>query len=250
MLADLYNFALKDQVMRMGKRVWALGGAALAVFTLALAPAHSAPGKSGKYKRMRASTGVFTPAGADPRLAAAFSRGTVRTSLFQVTPVATKRPTRAVTVAVRARTSAPPRTLDRVAIRSASAAPPVVVGPASYNLGVSVGWRRFALSGEVSQSDLGTIQGGRRVTDVGVSYSRKRLTTRVQLESEQPTSRRSGLLDRNPSVAVDFGGSYRLTRKINLTAGLRYKAERDPLEPKADARRDSQAVYVGTKFEF
>ena len=47
-----------------------------------------------------------------------------------------------------------------------------------------------------------------------------------------------------------MGGSYSLTRNIDLTAGLRYKSERERLTRFNDDRRDSQAVYVGTAFRF
>jgi hypothetical protein len=55
-------------------------------------------------------------------------------------------------------------------------------------------------------------------------------------------------LDSTYSVGV--GGSYRIARNIDVTGGVRYKIQRDRLEPLADQRRDSQAVYVGTAFRF
>ncbi|MDQ2878966.1 MAG: hypothetical protein M3R41_07810, partial [Pseudomonadota bacterium] len=51
------------------------------------------------------SFGGFTPAAADPRLAAVFARGGLDPSNFRFTPAETHRSTRAVTVAVRARSS-------------------------------------------------------------------------------------------------------------------------------------------------
>ena len=134
--------------------------------------------------------------------------------------------------------------------RPASAAPSLNIAPFAYNLGVAVGWRRFALSGDYAQSDLGSLQGGRSVADVGVSYTAKKLTTRVQVAAERPVGTGARPINSNESVAVDFAGSYRLTRNLNLTAGLRYKSERDRLDPLPDNRRDSQAVYIGTAFKF
>ena len=59
------------------------------------------------------------------------------------------------------------------------------------------------------------------------------------------------LTDAGESVAVDFGGSYNLNRNIAVTAGVRYKSERNNrLEALQDNRRDSQAVYLGTAFRF
>ena len=49
---------------------------------------------------------------------------------------------------------------------------------------------------------------------------------------------------------MDLGGSYRLTRNFDVTAGVRYSSERDRLRPLTDGKQDSQAVYVGTKFRF
>ena len=57
--------------------------------------------------------------------------------------------------------------------------------------------------------------------------------------------------DTGPQQPVDFAGSYRLTRHIDVTAGVRYQSERDRLAPVADtAKQDNQAVYVGTQFRF
>jgi hypothetical protein len=44
--------------------------------------------------------------------------------------------------------------------------------------------------------------------------------------------------------------SYQIARNLDVTGGVRYKIQRDRLEPLADQRRDSQAVYVGTAFRF
>ena len=52
------------------------------------------------------------------------------------------------------------------------------------------------------------------------------------------------------SYSLGVGGSYRIGRNLDVTGGLRYKVQRDRLEPIADERRDSQAVYIGTAFRF
>ena len=49
---------------------------------------------------------------------------------------------------------------------------------------------------------------------------------------------------------VDVGGSFRLTRNLDVTAGVRYQQERDLRAlPELD-KQDSQAVYIGTQFRF
>jgi predicted porin len=102
----------------------------------------------------------------------------------------------------------------------------------------------------MATADLGTLQGRRQRADVGVSYTTKKWTTRVALASERPVGRAPRSATAEESVAVDFGSSYRLARNLDVTAGVRYKSQRDRLEPLADTRRDSQAVYVGTQFKF
>jgi len=47
-----------------------------------------------------------------------------------------------------------------------------------------------------------------------------------------------------------LGGSYSVTRNLDVTAGVRLKNERDRMAPLTDSRQDSQAVYVGTQFRF
>jgi hypothetical protein len=54
-----------------------------------------------------------------------------------------------------------------------------------------------------------------------------------------------------PDQTVDLEGSYRLTRNLDVTAGVRYSQDRNRLTPLAEpAMQDNQAVYVGTQFRF
>ena len=73
---------------------------------------------------------------------------------------------------------------------------------------------------------------------------------RVQLAAERPVGTAPRIVDSSESVALDVGGSYSLTRNFALTAGVRYKSEREKFESRSDTRRDSQAVYLGTAFRF
>lgn len=228
-----------------------LMGAAAAVLCLALSPAIAASFQTtgpSPIKISRTGFGSFTPAAADPKLAAAFARSTLSTSGFRFTPSSSGgKANRKVTVAVRARSTASTPTADRPAGNGAL----LNVAPVAYNLGVSVGWKRFAISGDVATADLGLAQGRRQAADVGLSYTVKKWTTRVQLAAERPIGAEPRIVDSGESVAVDFGGSYRLARNLDVTAGVRYKSERNNrLEALQDNRRDSQAVYLGTAFRF
>ena len=165
---------------------------------------------------------------------------------FRFTPAETRQGNRAVTVAVRARSN---RVGDGTT-RFAANAPTVGIAPIAYNLGAAIGWQRFAVSGDISRVDVGPQPGSRESTDVAVSYSLNRFTGRVKASAERPLAGAPNAVDNNSSYAIDVGGSYSLTRNIDLTAGLRYKSERERLTQVADDRRDSQAVYVGTAFRF
>ena len=57
-------------------------------------------------------------------------------------------------------------------------------------------------------------------------------------------------LDSLAAQTVDLGGAYRITRNLDVTAGVRLSQERDRLSPITDSVQDSQAVYVGTQFRF
>ena len=194
----------------------------------------------------RPSIGTFTPAAADPRLAAVLARGGLGGGGFRFTPTEARRNGgRAVTVAVRARSS---RSVDQVE-RTVSA-PGLTLSPIAYNLGVAVGWQRFALSTDVSRVDLAGRPGSHEQLDVGVSYTGRRIAGRVRAAAERPLPEQPALVAEDPSISLDLGGSYRLTRNLDVTAGVRYKSERERLERLEDTRRDSQAVYVGTAFRF
>jgi hypothetical protein len=54
-----------------------------------------------------------------------------------------------------------------------------------------------------------------------------------------------------PDQTVDLEGSYRLTRNLDVTAGVRYSQDRNRLTTLAEpAKQDNQAVYIGTQFRF
>ena len=190
--------------------------------------------------------GSFTPGGTDPRLAAALARSGVSSAGFEFTPASSVRLNRAITVAVRAQSNRARVVNERVALVAPTA---TAIVPIAYNLGVALGWRKFAVSGDMARVDIAGL-GRREAVDVGVSYApTNRLSGRIQLGADRST----GPIPRiaGTGYSVDLGGSYSLTRNFDVTAGVRYRAaERDRLVPKSDARPDSQAVYVGTAFRF
>ena len=192
---------------------------------------------------------TFTPATADPRLAAAFAGRGTGLADFKFTPAAAKGRPSQVRVAIRARAdTGKPGSAD-AELASAALSP---LTPASYNLGVAVGWRRFAVAGDVGRTkDALPGLGGRESAALGVSYSvNSRLTGRVAVGAERGDGRALTPLRKADNYSLDVGGAYSLTRNIALTGGVRYRVDQERLTSVKDARHDSQAVYIGTAFKF
>ena len=189
---------------------------------------------------------TFTPASADPRLAAAFAGRRSSIDDFKFTPAAAKGRPSQIRVAVRARNLAP---VSRRPVEVATA--PMVTGltPAAFSLGAAVGWKRFALAGDVAKvTSPDSAIGDRKSAVVGVSYNLKKFTGRVAVGADRATGRLA--LTQPDNVSVDVGAAYNLNRRIALTGGVRYRVDQDRVATLADQRRDSQAVYVGTAFKF
>ena len=225
--------------------------AAVSAVGLLLTPAFAA-GEKRKAPAVSVSfdpLSTFTPAGADPKLAASFGRRGLSLADFKFTPAAAKSRPSQVRVAIRARPDS--RVATRVADAGVTSASPVTaLTPASYNLGVAVGWRRFAVSGDVAKTESrDPAIGQREAAVVGVSYSLKRFTGRVAVGAERDEDRAPALRDRE-NYSVDVGGAFNISRRIALTGGVRYNIERDRNAVLDDNRSDSKAVYVGTAFKF
>ena len=224
-------------------------GATVATAAL-VAPAFGASEQTRVIRRVTPprSLAGFTPAAADPRLAAMFARGGFDPAAFRFTPAETGRTPRGVTVALRGRAVRGPE-----ATRTAAVAPNVGITPSAYSLGASVGWKRVTIAGDVGRVDLAQAPGGREQADVAVTYSGNRLSGRVKGVVDRPIA--PGALALSPltpesSYSLDASTSYSLTRNLDVTAGVRYRTDRERLARSADERRESQAVYVGTAFRF
>jgi len=202
---------------------------------------------------------ALTPASIDPRLAkfvAARSDGGAR--LMRFTPAGdAERPTRSVTVAVRVDENAARAISVRSAIEAAkdqvAAESGVRIAPTRYNLGVSRGYQSFAKPApavshtltDAAIPDLATFR-----PSPGAKPDESRFAARIAVEDEAPAAASPRSIDSRDQM-VEVGGSYRLTRNLDVTAGVRYSQERDRLAPLADStKQDSQAVYVGTQFRF
>jgi hypothetical protein len=229
------------------------GGVAIAALALLLAPAMAASVQQKNKKSSPAVsfvTGTFTPAMADPKLAAELGRRGVQLGSFRFTPSsASSFKSKSIRVAIRARATTTAEAIRKVS--ESSATPVTAITPAAYNLGVAVGWRRFALSGDVAKVEGGAVPGARETAEVGLSYSATpRITGRLELGADRAEGTQARIIAPDSSYSIGVGGSYRLTRNLDLTGGVRYKVQRDRIQALSDERRDSQAVYVGTAFRF
>ena len=232
---------------RKGSKLVAAAAAAGLVLTPVFAVAMPAKKRAAAVSLSFDPVSSFTPANADPKLAAALAGKGLALTDFKFTPAPAKGRPSQVRVAIRARTVAP--------VQLASVAPANEVSqltPTGYNLGAAVGWRRFAIAGDVAQTKTADrAMGGRESAIVGVSYSlNDRLSTRVAVGAERASGNPLPALRRGDNVSLDAGASFSLSRRIALTGGVRYNIERERQSALRDQRRDSQAVYVGTAFKF
>lgn len=196
----------------------------------------------------------FTPARGDARLAASLSRSRGSDRQFTFTPAGSERQGSDFRVAARADSNGQGRrAAASLETRDVAGAPASLrLMPADYNLGVAVGWKRFAVDGDVSQrrSNVPALADRDRA-EVGVSYNRETFSGRVAVSGERNPSAAPVLAPRE-SYSLDVGGKINISKHIAVTGGVRYRIDQERLgDPVVeDPRRDSQAVYVGTKVRF
>lgn len=203
----------------------------------------------------RAELSLFEPAKVDPRLARSITvRALNKGKAFQFTPAATpSRLERSVTVAVRLDASGLLKGRNALALReSAATGGGLRIAPTAYSLGAKRGYEGFG-------QGIGRTADGRQLDmpdlasftpSPGAKGAPSRFSPRIALDDRDMAGRSPRTFDGQEEARVDVGGAYRLTRNLNVTAGVRYEQERDRLKPITDGKQDSQAVYVGTQFKF
>ena len=205
----------------------------------------------------------FTPAGMD---AAAISElaSSVGLDALRFTPAARPgRRDRTLTVAVRvdqatARAISVRKTID-AATEAGRGAPLLALAPTRYDLGIARGYQGFTqpapkplagatagLSGvrDIAMPDLAEFRPSQPADKP--SRFQPRIATRI----DDSPGRTARPLEALGEQSVDVGGSYRVTRNLDVTAGVRLSQDRDRLAPLTDGLEDNQAVYVGTQFRF
>lgn len=197
---------------------------------------------------------IFTPASVDPGLAMRVAQRGFDSKVRFTPARSTARPDRTVTVAVRVDGDAARAITVRSAIDNVGASTGLSgLAPTRYNLGIARGYKSFARPiampegvHDIAMPDLASF-----TPSEGTAASKpSRFQPRIALEANSKTGRAPNTLETLGSQSVDVGGAYRVTRNLDLTAGVRLSQERDRLTPLTDAEQDSQAVYVGTQFRF
>lgn len=200
----------------------------------------------------RGAIGSFTPANADPRLVAQMRINDLDQSRkFRFTPAASPaRSGRAVTIAVRI--DSDPAGLASVRASLNERPGTLRVAPNAYNLGLSRGYQNFSLPPEIRQIDAPDLAsfGPLRKDHLATPSTPSRFAPRVTVDGESKAGRIPRTLQGQGAYTLDLGGSYSISRNIDVIAGARYYSDRDRLQPLTGEAQDSQAVYVGTQFRF
>lgn len=203
-----------------------------------------------------AAIDLFTPGSVDPELAARVADISDKRG-FRFTPAGAgiAKADRTVTVAVRV----DQETAKAISVRTAVNSTPgkTATGIAGlqasrYNLGIARGYQSFARATELPKTvrDL-NVPDLSEFKPAGPTAQDKpsRLQPRIALEDKSIAGRSPNTMDAS-EASVDVGGSFRLSRNLDVTAGVRLSQERDRLGPLTNSQQDSQAVYVGTQIKF
>jgi hypothetical protein len=201
----------------------------------------------------------FTPASVDPKLArfvAERATGIARMTRFTPAGVA-ERGKRSLTVAVRVDDESAQAIQVRSAIATAqdqlAGTAGVRIVSARYNLGLARGYQSFAqptvLSRKLSDAAIPDLSSF-KPAPVGEA-EQSRLVSRVALAHEEKPGVTPRTREALGEQSLDVATSYRLTRNLDVSAGVRYSQDRDRIAPATEqAPQDSQAFYIGTQFRF
>lgn len=189
--------------------------------------------------------GSFTPPMLDS-LRAPAAGSAVQERTFRFTPSGRSSDRKALSVGMTSRVVR--------AVTPESARPSETQTAAAYNVGISVGYAGFALSGGFSRLDS-ILEPTREGIDLGLSYRGKRWKTALQLGAEHALNDRASPLARDKRYSVELGGAYLLNPRLSVIGGVRYQmSEPDPFGfTPSRALSDSGeagAVYLGTSISF
>jgi hypothetical protein len=243
-----------------GRKYAAWTASLLAASSLALSPILFPAFAADVETHYRPLISSFTPAGVDVRLARKFEikAQTFSNSRFPFTPAGVSMSrNRTMTVAARADSAL---SANAVSVRNIlvgiepGTAPLARLNPSNYSLSAARGWQGFALpktqklSPPAPISDLVGRSNFR--LDEKAKAPASRFNTNVKLDQIRDAAPSPRGNAASGEYKVDVGTSFSITRKLAVTAGVRYNSERDRVLPQVSNAQDSEAVYVGTKIRF
>jgi hypothetical protein len=164
------------------------------------------------------------------------------------------RPDRLVTVAVRL----DPQALKAITVMgnrqdaAAAGGSNLRLAQTPFNLGVARGYHNFGQeitsSTDVHRTDPSDT--GKFSIAPSPQGDEPRDAPRVLFDDKISAGRSARTYSTDKDERVDLGGALKLTRNLDVTAGVRYSQDRERLLPLTDGKRDNQAVYVGTQLRF
>ena len=252
------------------KRKYAgIAASLLAAGSLALSPILFPAFAANLTKGKNAATeilGSFTPAGVDSKIAAKFqeqgnSNRAVKLSKgrFAFTPAGLSGDrNRTITIAARTDSSL---SAKAISTRNALQAPEVGKGTSislaksDFRLTSAKGWKGFtapvqsnaAVRAPVPSLDIAA--GSFRLDDKSPAQ-KSRFKADMRVDQERSAAPSPSGNAAAGEYKVDLEGSFSVSKRVAVTAGVRYQSERDRVSPSIDDRKDSEAVYVGTKIRF
>jgi hypothetical protein len=226
------------------------------VLSPVMVPAFAAKSSEKAGNASKSWLNTFTPSGVDSRLAAKYAATSGSgDSRFPFTLAGTEgNRNRTIIVAARANSRL---TAGAVSVRSAISPEAgngkgLRLSTVDYRLTASKGWQSFALpsvpklAAKVPLTELG--KGSFRLDETVKKPSK--FSTNIKLDQNREVAPPAKGSAAAGDYKLDVGGSFSISRKIDVTAGVRYASENDRMLPTPDNRKDSEAVYVGTKIRF
>jgi hypothetical protein len=183
-------------------------------------------------------------------------RSLAKGQLFPFTPAATpNQPDRSITVAVRLN-AGEEHDISAQQLRDAAngegKSALMGIAPTAFNLGVSRGYRSFSQDlVEPAEDRVDKLEDYDRFSlTPGKPSTPSRFSPRIVIDEKQRAGQAPRTFAGDRQDRVDVGGSYRISKHFDVTAGVRYADDRERLLPLTDGMQDSQAVYVGTQVRF
>lgn len=209
----------------------------------------------------------FTPSGVDSNLAklheqrVSDQKSGSDNELFRFTPAGLDKITnRTLTVAARTNTDAPKAVEFKTNLVENSVGKNnlAALKTTKYSLKQDKGWKGFQLAAlpKVAVTDtVGTLNRiSTDITNFKLNDDKDNKPSKFQstMRIAKPTEAAPSPLGNaaGEDYVLSLGGSFSISKRIDLTAGVRYDRQNDIPLASSDDREDSEAVYVGTKIRF